>query len=70
MKRKLTVAEQVKKAIRQSGMSAYAICCESGVNEATLSRFLNGNLDPRLSTLDKLADVLGLELKIHKRKGR
>jgi transcriptional regulator with XRE-family HTH domain len=70
MKRKMTITQQLKHAIKQSGLTVYRIGELSGIDKAALSRFLNGKLSLRLLTVDKLADVLGLELKARKRKGR
>lgn len=62
MKPKTTVSGQLRAAIKDSGMSPYRICKSSGIDQAALSRFLNGRLGLTLATVDKLADVLGLEL--------
>ena len=64
-KRKATggaITAKVKAAIKASDKSLYAIGKESGVAYPVLHRFLAGERDIRLWTLDKLAPVLGLEL--------
>lgn len=55
-------AEAVRNAIRQSGVSAYRLARNSGVQEASLSRFLSGKCRLRLDTIDRLAGCLSLEL--------
>jgi len=51
------------------GLSRYEIAKRSGVSEATLSRFVNGQQGLSTDTLDKLANVLGLELVARQPKG-
>jgi len=79
MKRKrLTLNDKVRRAVDASGMSRYAICKASGVKQAAMSRFMAGKRGITLTTLDALADVLGLDLVVrkppgkrgHKRKGK
>lgn len=42
--------------------SRYALAKATGVSEGVLSRFVNGERDLRLATVDRLASALGLEL--------
>ena len=65
MKRK-TVDEIVRHAIETCGLTRYQISQQSGVPESALSRFMSGERSFTLSTLDKLLDVLRLELREHK----
>lgn len=57
-----TITEQLKSAIAESGKTRYRIAQESGLSEAALSRFVNGERGLTTASLDALADVLGLEL--------
>lgn len=58
-----TITEQIRKAIRQSGMTRYRISQETGINQGTLSRFMSGEVKAMKSdTLDRLADLLDLEI--------
>ena len=52
----------IRRAILASGQSRYAIAKASGVSEAALSRFMSGERGLTTATLDRLADVLGLEI--------
>lgn len=52
----------VRHAIEGSGLSRYEIAKASGVSEAALSRFMSGERGLTTGTLDRLADVLGLEV--------
>ena len=67
--KKRTVSEQMRKAIEQSGMSRYAICKVTGIDKATLSRFMAGR-GLSMEALDRLCRFLGLELKPKGKKGR
>ncbi len=59
----------LRTAIRKSGMSLYAIAKATGttdedrVDADSISRFVRGATDLRLATADKIAAVLGLELR-------
>lgn len=63
MKRE-TVEEIVRRAILSSQMSRYEISKQSGVPESMLSRFVAGSHGMTLQTLEKLRDVLHLEIRI------
>ncbi len=56
------IDEQLRAAVAESKLSAYALAKESGVSAAVLSRFLSGERDITLGTAAKLAHVLGLKL--------
>ena len=51
--------DQIRQAVRSSGMSRYYLSQLSGVPEASLSRFLGG-AGLSMESLDAVADVLGL----------
>jgi transcriptional regulator with XRE-family HTH domain len=53
----------LRRAILESGLSRYAISVRSGVDQATLSRFMAGKSGLNLESVDKLVDVLGLEVR-------
>lgn len=56
------IAEKLRDAIRQSGLSANELAKRSGVPQTTISRFLSGK-DLGIHRAAKLAKVLGLELR-------
>jgi transcriptional regulator with XRE-family HTH domain len=72
MKRKQPqpVTDAVKRIIAECGLSRYEIARRSGVSEAALSRFVNGQRGLSTDTLDRLAGTLGLELVARQPKGR
>ena len=61
---------QLKKAIKESGMSRYRIAKESGLTESQLSYFVNNQRTLTLPAAAKLAKVLRLELKSIKERGK
>ena len=65
MSKKLT--DQLREAIRESGMSGYAICKELGIQRSALSRFLNGERGLSMENLDAIGELL--KLRITKTKG-
>jgi transcriptional regulator with XRE-family HTH domain len=56
------IADQLRQAIERSGKSRYRISQDSGISEAVLSRFANGQTDLTLANTDKLCAALGLSL--------
>lgn len=55
------LSETLREAIRNSSMSIYRLAKEAGVSPAVITRFLKGQRDLRLSTVERIAEVLGLE---------
>lgn len=75
MTRKYTrLTDQLRQAIDTADISRYRIALEAEIDHATLSRFMNGKGGLSMDGLDRLAEVLGLELVARqrptKRKGR
>ena len=58
--RKLT--DQLRKAIDDSGLSRYRIAKETGVSEATLSKFYLGQRGLSMEALNALGGCLELEI--------
>ena len=61
--------QQLRSAVKDSGLTIYRLAKDSGVSQPVLSRFLNGKRGITLATAAKLANALGLELR-PKKKGR
>lgn len=55
-------SELLKRSIRESGRSIDEIAKEAGVSPALLGHFLSGERDIHMTTADKLAGSLGLEV--------
>jgi transcriptional regulator with XRE-family HTH domain len=57
------LTRQLKQLIAESGLSEYEIAKRSGVSKGALSRFRTGERNLNLDSVDRLAEVLNLELK-------
>jgi hypothetical protein len=62
-------SDQLRQVIRDSGMTRYALSVQTGIDQAVLSKFMAGKIGLSLRSIDKLMDVLGLEVRpLRKRK--
>jgi transcriptional regulator with XRE-family HTH domain len=59
---RMKLTDQLKNAIEASGKSRYQIAKDTGVDEATLSRFMHGKGGLSMEGLDAIADCLSLTL--------
>ena len=71
-KKRVKLSDQVRRAVDACGISRYAICKTLDMDQAIMSRFMNGKGGLLLANLDAVADLLELELRPVKRarKGR
>lgn len=72
-KRGESMADILRRAFRESGMSLKRLSDESGTRYASVHAFFTAERDPQLSTIEAWSRVLGLELRPvrrGKRKGR
>ena len=69
-KKSKTITEVLRSAIERSEKTVYQIAKESGVTQITIWRFVREERDIRLGTVDRLANVLGLEMKETKKTRR
>lgn len=56
------VSERLRKAIERSGMSRYEIARRSGVEQSSLSRFVNGERGLSQEAIDAICALFGLRL--------
>lgn len=64
------ISQQLREAIDASGMSRYRICKQIGLDESTMSHFMAGRCGLQLSTIDRLAELLGLRIVAEERTGK
>jgi transcriptional regulator with XRE-family HTH domain len=69
-KRRVKLSEQIRRAVLASGMSRYRLCKEIDLSPSTMSRFINGTGGLGMEMLDKLADVLDINLASKPKKDR
>ncbi len=58
------LAAAIIEARLAAGLTQAQLAQKVGANQASISRLENGEANPRLSTLKKLADVLNAELRV------
>ena len=58
--KKTTLAEQLRAALADSGLSHYRIAKETGVSQPIITRFVNGTRGLSLETADRLAAYFGM----------
>jgi transcriptional regulator with XRE-family HTH domain len=65
----MMIIETVRRQIEKSGLSRYQISQDTGVDQATLSRLMQGKT-VTVETADILLKYFGLELKPKKKRGK
>jgi len=60
-----TVSEQIRRHVRECGLSGYAIAKAADVDESALSRFLTGERGISAKALDRLGALLDFEVVRH-----
>jgi transcriptional regulator with XRE-family HTH domain len=64
-----SLADHIRCAAEESGLSVYRIARETGLDQSALNRFLNGTRDNvRLDVADRLFQFLGLRVLPRRRK--
>ncbi len=74
-KKQKQISEQLRDAILNADISRYQIAKQTGLTEASLSRFVNRVCGLSLDSIDKIGECIGLEIvqrqsKTQKRKGK
>jgi transcriptional regulator with XRE-family HTH domain len=59
-----SLSDHLRRIVNQASMSRYAISKRTGIPQSVLSRFVNGERGLSLESIDKLAEVLGLEIRV------
>ncbi len=62
------LSDEIRQAVRDCGESQYRIMQETGIDKATLSRFVSGERGLPMKTLDTLAQYLDLHIVVGKGK--
>lgn len=72
MGKQIGLDEQLRRAVREAGLSTYGLAKGAGIDRAIAVRFMNAERSLTLTTASKIATLLGLELRPVRRtrKGR
>jgi transcriptional regulator with XRE-family HTH domain len=68
-KKTISVSQQLRKAIETSALTRYRISKETGIAQSTLSEFVHGNRSLSLANVDKICELIKLELTQKKQHG-
>ena len=66
--RHATLEDTIRTAFRESGLSIKRLAIQARLPYAVAHGFVTGNSDPRLSTVAKVCEALGLELRPARRR--
>jgi len=69
-RRSKKLTDQVRQAIDDSGITRYRIAKDTGIDEATLSKFYLGQRGLSMDALNKLGEYLRLTIVTDRSKGR
>ena len=60
-------SDELRRAVRESEATRYAISKTTGISQAVLCRFVAGTAGMSLESIDKVMDALNLEIRPRKR---
>jgi ribosome-binding protein aMBF1 (putative translation factor) len=60
--KRVKLTDQLRQAIDACGMSRYSLCQQIGLDQAVMSKFMAGKCGLSVSNIDKLADLLELDI--------
>jgi DNA transposition AAA+ family ATPase len=61
-KQRLSLSDELRQAVERSGVSRYGIWQQTGIDQGSLSKFMDGERGLGMESIDKLADLLGLHI--------
>ena len=64
----MVLSDQLRRIILEAPISRYRLSRETGIDEGTLSRFVNGKSMLSMRNLDLVGEALGLVVKSTRRK--
>jgi transcriptional regulator with XRE-family HTH domain len=67
-KRQAKFSDAIRRAIDACGLSRYRICKVCGIDQSQFSKFMAGTQGLSMEVLDRVAPLVGLELRPLKRK--
>jgi DNA transposition AAA+ family ATPase len=61
-KQRLSLSDELRQAVERSGVTRYSIWQQTGIDQGSLSKFMDGERGLGMESIDKLADLLGLHI--------
>ena len=61
-KQRMSLSDELREAVERSGMSRYSFWQQTGIDQGSLSKFMDGERGLGMDSIDKLADLLGLHI--------
>lgn len=58
------VSEQLRRLVDDCGLTRYQLSQQTGIDQATLSRFANGGAGLSMKAIDALGELLGWQVKM------
>jgi len=62
------LTNEIRKAVKASDQTAYAIAKGAKIARSQMSRMLSGENEMKVNTIERLADYLGLRIKLERKK--
>ncbi len=59
---RLPLSDELRQAVERSGLTRYSIWQQTGIDQGSLSKFMDGERGLGMESIDKLADLLGLHI--------
>lgn len=61
-KQRPSLSVELRQAIERSGLSRYGIWQQTGIDQGSLSKFIDGERGLSIESIDKIAELLGLHI--------
>ena len=61
-KQRLSLSDELRQAIERSGVSRYSIWQQTGIDQGSLSKFMDGERGLSIESIDQIAELLGLHI--------
>ena len=61
-KQRQSLSAELRQAIERSGLSRYGIWQQTGIDQGSLSKFMDGERGLSIESIDKIAELLGLHI--------
>ena len=61
-KQRLSLSDELRQEIERSGVSRYSIWQQTGIDQGSLSKFMDGERGLSIESIDTIAELLGLHI--------